>query len=139
MSELPYSAFDADHHYYEALDAFTRYMDPKLARRAVQWAEINGRTRLLVCEKVNHFIPNPTFDPVAKPGCLDDFFRGENPEGLDIRAAFGELEPINPAYRNRDARLAVLDTQGIEGCFLFPTDSSTSSASPPFPLQRTAI
>ncbi len=121
MSELPYAAFDADHHYYEALDAFTRYMDPKLARRAVQWAEINGRTRLLVCEKVNHFIPNPTFDPVARPGSLDDFFRGRNPEGLDIRAAFGELEPIQPAYRNRDARLAVLDTQGIEGCFLFPT------------------
>ncbi len=43
MSELPYQAFDADNHYYEALDAFTRHLDPKLGPRCVQWAEINGR------------------------------------------------------------------------------------------------
>ena len=38
MSELPYQAFDADNHYYEALDAFTRHLDPKLGPRCVQWA-----------------------------------------------------------------------------------------------------
>jgi predicted TIM-barrel fold metal-dependent hydrolase len=118
---LDYAAFDADNHYYEALDAFTRYMDPKLARKAVQWAVIDGRPRLLVAEKINRFIPNPTFDPVAKAGCLDAFFRGDNPQGLDIRTAFGELEPIRPAYRDREARLALMDQQGIEGCLLFPT------------------
>ena len=121
MSELGYDLFDADNHYYEALDAFTRYMDPRLAKRTFQWAEIGGRQRLLVCEKVNHFIPNPTFDPVAKPGCLDRFFRGENPDGLDIRSAFGDLEPISPAYRNRDARLELMDQQGVETALLFPT------------------
>jgi predicted TIM-barrel fold metal-dependent hydrolase len=121
MSELGYPLFDADNHYYEATDAFTRHMDPRLARRTFQWADIGGRQRLLVCEKVNHFIPNPTFDPVAKAGCLDQFFRGENPEGLDIRTAFGELEPISPAYRNRDARLALMDEQGVETALLFPT------------------
>jgi predicted TIM-barrel fold metal-dependent hydrolase len=118
---LEYPAFDCDNHYYEALDAFTRHMDPRLAKKAVQWAEIDGRKRLLVAERVNRFIPNPTFDPVAKAGCLDRFFRGENPEGLDIRSAFGELEPIRPAYRDREARLALMDEQGIEGCLLFPT------------------
>ena len=118
---LDYPAFDADNHYYEALDAFTRHMDPRLAKRAVQWAVIDGRPRLLVAEKINRFIPNPTFDPVAKAGCLDAFFRGENPAGLDIRAAFGELEPIRPAYRDREARLALMDQQGIQGCLLFPT------------------
>ncbi len=120
-ARLAYPAFDCDNHYYEALDAFTRHMDPRLAKRAVQWAVIDGRKRLLVAERINRFIPNPTFDPVAKAGCLDRFFRGDNPEGLDIRAAFGELEPIRPAYRDREARLALMDEQGIEGCLLFPT------------------
>jgi predicted TIM-barrel fold metal-dependent hydrolase len=120
-ARLDYRAFDADNHYYEALDAFTRHLDKRLAKRAVQWAVIDGRPRLLVAERINRFIPNPTFDPVAKPGCLDRFFRGENPEGLDIRAAFGELEPIRPAYRDREARLALMDEQGLEGCLLFPT------------------
>ena len=32
MSELDYQAFDADNHYYEALDAFTRHLDPRSGR-----------------------------------------------------------------------------------------------------------
>ena len=33
--------------------------------------------RLLVGGKINRFIPNPTFDPVARPGCLDEYFRAK--------------------------------------------------------------
>jgi predicted TIM-barrel fold metal-dependent hydrolase len=121
MPQIDFPAFDADHHYYEAEDAFTRHIEPKMQRRAMQWGVVNGRKSLLVAGKVNRFIPNPTFDPVAKPGCLDQYFRGNNPDGKSIRDVFGELEPINPAYRNRDARIALMDTQGIEGMFMFPT------------------
>ena len=118
---IDYPTFDADNHYYEATDAFTRHLDPTMARRAMQWAEIDGRQRLLVAGTVNRFIPNPTFDPVATPGALDEYFRGRNPEGKGMAALFGELEPIRPEYRDRDARLAVMDAQGIDGCFMFPT------------------
>ena len=118
---LDFAAFDADNHYYESEDAFTRHMDPRMARRAMQWADVGGRKTLLVGGKVNRFIPNPTFDPVAKPGCLDEYFRGRNPDGKSIREIFGELEPINPAYRQRDARLALMDSQNLGACFLFPT------------------
>jgi predicted TIM-barrel fold metal-dependent hydrolase len=115
------ATFDADNHYYEATDAFTRHIDPRMAKRAMQWAEVNGRPRLLVGGKICKFIPNPTFDPVAKPGSLDEYFRGRNPQSKSIGELFGELEPIRPEYRDRDARLAVMDGQGIDGCFLFPT------------------
>jgi predicted TIM-barrel fold metal-dependent hydrolase len=121
MSHIDFPAFDADHHYYESEDAFTRHIEPKMQRRAMQWGVVGGRKCLLVGGKVNRFIPNPTFDPVAKPGCLDQYFRGRNPDGKSIREVFGDLEPINPAYRNRDARIALMDTQGIEGQFMFPT------------------
>ncbi len=113
--------FDADNHYYEAPDAFTRHLDPKLAKRAMQWADIDGRRRLLVGGRVNRFIPNPLFDPVARPGSLDEYFRGRNPGAKDMRALFGDLEPIRPEYRDRDARLEVMDEQGLDGCLLFPT------------------
>lgn len=121
FADIGFSAFDADHHYYEAEDAFTRHLDRKMRKRAMDWADINGRRCLIVGGKVNRFIPNPTFDPVAKPGCLDDYFRGRNPDNKSIREIFGELEPINPAYRDRDARLKQLDTQNIEACYMFPT------------------
>jgi predicted TIM-barrel fold metal-dependent hydrolase len=121
VAHLDYQAFDADNHYYEAEDAFTRHIDPKLARRAMQWGVVDGRKCLLVGGRVNRFIPNPTFDPVAKPGCLDEYFRGRNPEGKSIREVFGALEPIDPAYRDRDARLALMDAQNLEATFMFPT------------------
>ncbi|MCB0963159.1 MAG: hypothetical protein KDA98_07640, partial [Acidimicrobiales bacterium] len=120
MSTVDFDVFDADNHYYEPTDAFTRHLEHGMAKRTMQWAEVDGRTRLLVGGKVNRFIPNPQFDPVARPGCLDDYFRGRSPAD-DIRGAFGELEPISPAYRDPAARLEVMDAQGMEGCFLFPT------------------
>lgn len=118
--ELGYAAFDADNHYYEAEDAFTRHIPREMASRCMQWAEVGGRKRLLVGGRVNRFIPNPTFDPVSKPGALDDYFRGRV-AGDDMRKLFGELDPISPAYRDRDARLAVMDEQGIEAAMFFPT------------------
>jgi predicted TIM-barrel fold metal-dependent hydrolase len=120
MAALDYKAFDADNHYYEAEDAFIRHVDPKMHKRCMQWAEVNGRKRLLVGGAVNRFIPNPTFDPVARPGCLDDYFRGKVAKD-DIVAAFGELVPIPAEYRDRDARLEVMDRQNLESCFMFPT------------------
>ncbi|ROO85501.1 putative TIM-barrel fold metal-dependent hydrolase [Actinocorallia herbida] len=120
-TELPFEFFDCDNHYYEAVDAFTRYAEPEFRRRTVQWAEINGRQRLLVSGKVNRFIPNPTFDPVARPGAMDEYFRGRNPKSSDVRQLFGELEPVRPAYRDRDARLALMDEQGMRGTLLLPT------------------
>ncbi len=120
MAALDYQAFDADNHYYEAEDAFTRHVDPKMHKRCMQWADINGRKRLLVGGKVNRFIPNPTFDPVARPGCLDDYFRGKVAKD-NIVAAFGELVPIPDEYRDRDKRLEVMDRQNLESCFMFPT------------------
>jgi predicted TIM-barrel fold metal-dependent hydrolase len=120
MLQPPRPAFDADNHYYEATDAFTRHIDPAMAKRCMQWAEVNGRQRLLVGGKVNRFIPNPTFDPCAKPGALIDYFRGKVSIS-NLRSAFGELDPISPAYRDPASRVAVMDDQGLQSAFLFPT------------------
>ncbi len=123
MNELGFKAFDADNHYYEATDAFTRHIDPSMAKRCMQWAEVNGKTRLLVGGKINKFIPNPTFDPIAQPGSLEDYFRGKNDQGLDLKTMFGDLDPIgeHPAYRDRAARVRMLDDQDLEAALLFPT------------------
>jgi predicted TIM-barrel fold metal-dependent hydrolase len=116
-----YPLFDFDGHYYEARDAFTRHADRKLGARGVQWVEANGRAKLVVGGALNSFIPNPTFEPkVSRPGALYHWYRG-NPQKLDIKDAFGELEPTRAAYRNRDARLAAMDEQNVGATTLFPT------------------
>lgn len=122
MTALDFPLFDADNHYYEPTDAFTRHLDPSMRKRTMQWAEIDGKTRLLVGGTVNRFIPNPTFEAVSRPGVLADYFRAKDGVG-DMRAGLGELEPIEtrPEYRDRDARLAVMDEQGIEQTIMLPT------------------
>jgi predicted TIM-barrel fold metal-dependent hydrolase len=123
MSHVDFPVFDCDNHYYEALDAFSRHIEPEYAKRGMQWVEVNGKKRLMVGEKINRFIPNPTFDPVSKPGALDEYFRGRNPKGADTPELFGELDPMTkvPEYRDREARLKLMDEQGIEGAIFLPT------------------
>jgi predicted TIM-barrel fold metal-dependent hydrolase len=113
-------AFDCDNHYYEALDAFTRHLDPRLGSRCVQWCAINGRQYHVVGGRVSHAVVNPTFDPIAKAGAMHDYFRG-NPDGRNPVDFLREREPIRPEYRDRDARLARLDEFGLEAVWLFPT------------------
>ena len=92
-TDLDFRIFDCDNHYYEAPDAFTRHLDPAFRKRGMQWAEIDGRKRLLVGGKINRFIPNPTWDPISKPGALDEYFRGRNPKGADTPAALRRPRP----------------------------------------------
>ena len=70
---------------------------------------------------MNRFIPNPTFDPVAAPGVIDEYFRGRNPKGADPGQLFGELEPVRRRVPGPGRPLAVMDAQGMEGCILLPT------------------
>jgi len=120
VPDLGYQAFDADNHYYEALDAFTRHLDPRLGPRTIQWAEIGGRKYHVVAGRVSRAVVNPTFDPVAKPGAMHDYFRG-NPEGRSPLEFLRDRERIRPEYRDRDARIRALDEYGLEAIWLFPT------------------
>lgn len=119
-AESAVGIFDFDNHYYESEDAFTRHLDRSLRYRGIRWAEVDGRKRLLVGGRVSSYVANPTFDPVAKPGSLFEWYRG-NPRQESIVQAFGELEPIRPEYRDRDARLKIMDEQGVAAALLFPT------------------
>lgn len=114
------SVFDADNHYYEALDAFTRHLDPAWGPRTIQWAQIDGRQYHVVGGRVSRAVVNPTFDPVAEPGVLRDYFRG-NPHGDDPIERLRARTPIRAAYRDRDARIAEMDTQGVDRVWMFPT------------------
>ena len=118
--ELGHPVWDADNHYYEALDAFTRHLPPGMGPRCVQWAEIEGKKYHVVGGKVSRAVANATFNPISKPGCLSEYFRG-NPNNVDVLALLKDSEPIRDEYLHPDARARALDEQGLEGCFMYPT------------------
>src|ERR1700712_26229 len=117
---LDFAAFDGDNHYYEAIDAFTRHLDPRHGTRVIQWCEINGRKYHVIGGKVSHAVVNPTFDPVSPAGALSAYFRG-NADGRTPLDYLREREPIRPEYRDRDARLRAMDAQGLQKIWMFPT------------------
>jgi len=111
---------DADNHYYEALDAFTRHLPKEFRQRGVRPVQSGKRVELLIGDRVNRFVPNPTFDPIIVAGCLDLFFRGQTPGGAD-RSKLMKVEPLRIEYRDREARVRVMDEQGLDAALLFPT------------------
>ena len=121
MSPYDGPLFDCDNHYYEAEDAFTRYVPRRMQKRCVQWVEMDGKRYHLVAGKLNLSVGNPTFDPISKPGVLREYYRG-NPDGKTfVELTRGSLERRPPEYMDRDARVARAEAQGLEGAWLFPT------------------
>ena len=76
--------FDADQHMYETPESLTKFLPEKYSR-AVQYGQFGRHTRIVINNRVNDFIPNPTFERVAAPGAHEKFFAGENTEGLTLR------------------------------------------------------
>jgi predicted TIM-barrel fold metal-dependent hydrolase len=125
-NHLGFGLIDADNHYYEAEDAFTRHGDEEV-KRYVRWIQEGKRRKLVFGENISDTPGNPTFNPIAKPGAFHQRLKDlEAGKGRDenwefARSQYGQLEPLPDAYRNRDVRLDVMDQHGVEQCFLFPT------------------
>jgi len=120
MSVLDFPAFDADNHYYEARDAFTRYVPRAMQARCVQWATIEGREHHIVGGKLSRAVKNPTWNPISLPGSIAGYLRGKELTDDDI-ALMQAHEPLPDYYMDRDARIAKLHEQGLEAVWLFPT------------------
>jgi predicted TIM-barrel fold metal-dependent hydrolase len=121
--KLDFPVFDADNHMYETRDAFTRYL-PERYRDAIKYVEIDGRTKIMIRGVVSEYIPNPTFDVVARPGAQEEYFRNGNPEGKSYRELIGEPMKAVPAFREPGPRIEVMDELGVDRALMFPTLAS---------------
>jgi len=120
---LDIPVFDADNHLYETKDSLTKFL-PDRYKSAIDYVEVRGRTKIVVRGQISEYIPNPTFDVVARPGAQEDYFRFGNPEGKSRREIFGEPMRAIPAFREPAARVELMDEQGIDRALMFPTLAS---------------
>ncbi|CAO5249180.1 MULTISPECIES: amidohydrolase family protein [unclassified Frankia] len=119
----PFAIFDADNHMYETEEAFTKFL-PEQFKGAIRYVQVDGRTKIAVRGQISEYIPNPTFEVVARPGAQEDYFRHGNPEGKSFREIVGKPMRSIPAFRDPAARLALMDEQGIDRSLMFPTLAS---------------
>ena len=92
---LDIPVFDADNHLYETRDSLTKFL-PDRYKGAVDYVDVRGRTKIVMRGQISEYIPNPTFDVVARPGAQEDYFRKGNPEGKSRREIFGEPMRSHP-------------------------------------------
>jgi len=121
--ELPYQLFDADNHLYETKEALTRHL-PKEFEGAIQYVEINGRTKIAVLGQISDYIPNPTFEVVARPGAMEEYFKNGNPEGKSRREIFGKPMRSIPAFHEPGPRLELMNKLQLDRTLMFPTLAS---------------
>jgi len=117
MPSLPYRLFDADNHYYETRDCFTRHLPARLRAKGMRIErDADGRERIFLGDRPFTFLESWSFTHAARAGALRDLLRQKQytDEGEAVH------EPIPAEYRNRQARLALMDAQGLESAFLFP-------------------
>jgi predicted TIM-barrel fold metal-dependent hydrolase len=118
-----FPVFDADNHMYETIEAFTRHL-PDRYKGAVDYVDVRGRKKIMIRGRVSEYIPNPTFEVVARPGAMEEYFRVGNPDGKDRRAIFGEPMRAPAAFREPAARIELMDEQGLDRALMFPTLAS---------------
>ena len=106
MTTLDFTYFDCDNHYYEALDAFTRHIEPEYAKRTMQWATINGKQRLLVGGQV------PVVAPLARDenGIMCNVNADDAAAGIAGGLGARQLVLMTDVDGIRDASGARLDT-----------------------------
>jgi predicted TIM-barrel fold metal-dependent hydrolase len=120
---VDFEIFDADNHMYETREALTKFL-PKRYENIIDYVEVRGRTKIVVKGQISDYIPNPTFDVVARPGAQEEYFRNGNPEGKTYRELIGEPMRSIPAFREPSARLQLMDELGVDRALMFPTLAS---------------
>jgi predicted TIM-barrel fold metal-dependent hydrolase len=121
--QLDFPVYDADNHLYESEDALTRHL-PSAHANLFRFVEMKGRKKLVVRDRITEFIPNPTFEVIARPGAHKSYYAGANDEGKTLRELTGEPMRCIPAFRQPGPRLELLDEQGIHASLMFPTLAS---------------
>lgn len=121
--QLDFEVFDADNHLYETRESLTRHLPEEYAG-VIRYVEVDGRTKIAVKGRISDYIPNPTFERVARPGAQEEYFRSGNPEGKSRREIMGRGMDALPAFREPAARLALMDEQGLDRAIMWPTLAS---------------
>jgi predicted TIM-barrel fold metal-dependent hydrolase len=115
--------FDADNHLYETEEALTKFV-PDRYKGVIKYVEVEGRKKIVVKGRISEYIPNPTFEVVARPGAQEEYYRRGNPDKKGRRELFGPPMRSIPAFREPAPRIELMDEQGIDRTLMFPTLAS---------------
>lgn len=116
---MEYQLIDADGHYYEHDDCFTRHIEARHRDATVRVRRgPDGLGRIFLGQR-RMFMSVMPGDYASAPGALQGLFMGEVPDGFTHREVIDAKD--HPAFTERSARLALMDEQGVQATIMLPT------------------
>lgn len=122
MADTQLPMFDCDNHIYEPRDAVTRYLPKNMLHQAITPVTLaNGEEGLLAGGRLVTGLDHP-IDKAHRPGALKEMLR-QMKSGKPTETY--SLEDLRPEYLDRDARLRLMDEQGLQAALLYPATMGT--------------
>ncbi len=119
---IDYPLIDADCHYYEPDDCYTRHIVAKFRDDAIEVVRgLSNHAQVHFRGKRVSFFSAPPGEHAGKPGSFKAFYENDDHRGAHILAA----DPIScfelPESMDRQARLKWLDAQNVEAGIFLPS------------------
>ena len=120
-SGLDYAVVDADNHYYEPYDCFSRHIESKYRDKAITATKRDDELWdvMIGSERYTYF--DPKFDRTNPPGSLLTILRSKDTNASIKWSDSYSADNMLPGFQNRDQRLALMDEQGIEATIMLPS------------------
>ncbi|MBO0852358.1 MAG: amidohydrolase [Nocardia sp.] len=116
---MDYGLIDADGHYYEPDDCFSRHIESRFADRTIRVRRGDDGLGRIFLRGQRTFMSVMPGDYASAPGALQGLFVGGVNDGFTHREVVTSAEC--PEFHDRKARLAVLDEQGVDATLMLPT------------------
>lgn len=116
---MEYGLIDADGHYYEPDDCFSRHIESKFADRTIGVKRGDDGLGRIFLRGQRTFMSVMPGDYASAPGALQGLFVGGVADGFTHREVVTTKD--RPEFADRKARLAVLDEQGVDATLMLPT------------------
>jgi predicted TIM-barrel fold metal-dependent hydrolase len=116
---MEYGLIDADGHYYEPDDCFSRHIESRFADRTIRVERGTDGLGRIFLRGQRTFMSVMPGDYASAPGALQGLFVGGVADGFTHREVVTSKD--HPEFAERGARLAVLDRQGVDATIMLPT------------------
>lgn len=114
-----YQLIDADEHYYEPDDCFSRHIESRYASETIRVKRGDDGLGRVFLGQGRTFMSVMPGDYASAPGALQGLFVGGVNDGFTHREVVTSKD--YPEFCSKPARLALMDTQGVEAAILLPT------------------
>jgi predicted TIM-barrel fold metal-dependent hydrolase len=121
VNGLDYAVVDADNHYYEPPDCFSRHIEATHRDKAITATKRDDDSWDVQIGSKPFTFFDPKFDRTNPPGSLLTILRSKDTNASVKWSDFYSKENMLPAFQNREQRLALMDEQGIEATIMLPS------------------